>query len=206
MKIFLKEEKPSTLITKESGHIRGNGMEEMNVNLIHAANYLIQMFFKTGKKYSCTRTKIGKMLTLVAFGYAQDNKQLFSEPIYKYDGCGTAIRKIMDTYDRDIYVQCGDNDNQKCIDDKFNDEFIDLNYDDYATLDDDVKKRIEEVFRKFGAYSSSRLGECITLIINCPGVTEADGTINLSKICGLKRSDIQNKPSETITVINYLFQ
>ena len=35
--------------------------------LIDAANYFIQLYYKTGEKYSCSITKLGKLLSIAAF-------------------------------------------------------------------------------------------------------------------------------------------
>ena len=34
-------------------------------------DYLISLFYKTNKKYSCSRTKIGKLLSILEFKYAR---------------------------------------------------------------------------------------------------------------------------------------
>ena len=169
-------------------------MEKMNVNLEQAANYLIQLFYKTGKKYSCTRTKIGKLLSIVAFSYARKNSLCFNEKIFKYDECGTIINELEAHVDREIYLKC-DYDNGKqmhtgLIDESFDVSDLAQKYQNIDSLTDDVKARIEEVFRRFCAYSPTELGQCICPVVNCPGIVTDNGEIDLAKLLLLRKSDI----------------
>jgi hypothetical protein len=59
-------------------------MEKMHANLRECMNYLIQLFYKTDKRYSCTRSKISKLLSILAFKYAVYSIQLFDEKIFRY--------------------------------------------------------------------------------------------------------------------------
>lgn len=52
----------NSILLRQSYH--GNEMKNINVSLKSAANYFIQLFYKTGCKYSCTQTKIGKLLVM----------------------------------------------------------------------------------------------------------------------------------------------
>lgn len=190
--------------------ITNGNMDELKVDLLEAANYLILLFYRTDQEYSCTRTKVGKLLSIVAFSYARNNKKIFEESIYKYDDCGCAIKKIMNTFDRDIYARCQYNDNQKYISDVFRelsslDPEIQEKYKDIVNVDPTVRQKIEEVFRTFGAYSPTKLGECINPIVKQTGVINANGEVDLSKIYTLKRSEIQIDNSTPKALIDYLF-
>lgn len=186
-------------------HAKVKIMEKLNVNLKQSANYLIQLFFKTGKKYSCTRTKIGKLLSIVAFEYALDGKQVFNETIYKYEeDCGTAIQEIMNYFDKDIYIQYIDLDNQQYISDDFNENLMQIEYADYNTLDISVRNVIENVFRTFGSYSSSQLAKCINPIVNQANITDANGEINIQEISNIKYDSLKLNKNDDVSLIKYL--
>ena len=70
-------------------------MIELNANLKDVTSCLIRMFYQTDKKYSCTQTKLGKMLSILAFRYAINGEKLFNESIYRYPpNCGTLIKAL----------------------------------------------------------------------------------------------------------------
>lgn len=188
-------------------------MKELEINLTKATNYLVQLFYRTGKRYSCTRTKLGKLLSIVAFAYAGRDCIAFKETIYKYDDCGTAIQEIMDRFnDSEIYTRCKYDDNRKSIPDGSIASPFDLNvvipkdYEDISGLDLGVTDMIDSVFKTFGAYTPNDLGECINPIVDSRGVAGANKEVCLKRVKELKRadfSDIMDKP--TSSLIKYLF-
>jgi len=184
-------------------------MTEVKANLEECSNYLIQLFYKTGQKYSCSRTKIGKLLSIVAFVYALKDKKIFDETIYKYDGCGTAINELKTYIDRDVYIQFDYSDNQEYICDEFLDAVeIPEKHQKTDSISAEVAETIIKVFRKFGSYSACDLGQCINPIVNYDGVAELDGAINLSKICSLNKNDFekcQTCEQEYCALIEFLF-
>lgn len=187
-----------------------SNMDELNVNLLEAANYLVLLFYRTDQEYSCTRTKVGKLLSIVAFSYARKNKKVFKENIYKYNDCGCAIKEIMTFFDRDIYVRYQYNDNHKHISESFKelsslDPDIQEKYKNINNIDPTVRQKIEEVFRIFGAYSPTELGECINPIVEQTGVINTNGEVELSKIFLLNRSEIHIENSTPKILIDYLF-
>ncbi len=168
-------------------------LEKKSVNLTHASNFLIQLFYKTGKKYSCTRIKIGKLLSIVAFSYAREGIQLFDESICKYGDCGTTINELTSFLARDVY-RCGSyEDSIEQIDMnsliEASDEIEKDGFQDIHTLPDDVKNRIGNIFSVFGAYSPRQLGEALYSFISCGDMIMDDGTIDLSKIYELTETD-----------------
>lgn len=162
-------------------------MKELHVNLAYATRYLVQLFYQTGQKYSCTRTKIGKLLSIVAFAYARKGEQVFDEKIYKYDGCGTAIKELLSIIeDRDVYLRFNYQDDQKFITDN-----LSVVISEYITTD--VQQTIEFVFRKFGSYSAKQLGECINVLVEQEHLLCDDDSINLSKIHLLNYKSLKTK-------------
>ncbi len=211
-------------ITKEIGNIVHNGntphykqslvssekqkrMTNLNINLEQATNYLIQLFYQTNVKYSCTRTKIGKMLSIVAFKYACEEKLAFNETIYKYDSCGTAIKDVMLRFkDPDIYPTYLNADDQKKVRVKFNKKApIPQSFSEIDQLSDDTKKTIESVFLSFAAFSPKKLGECLNPIVNLEGIADNDGRINVSKVGKIKLSDF-NAEENGNPVLKFLFK
>ena len=185
---------------------KDNEMEKLNINLRDATYYLIQFFYKTEKKYSCTQTKIGKMLSILVFKYAKDGKQLFYEKIYKYPPrCGTLIKDLTfipkDIYIRDTDIE--DPDGEEIINIVFNDsvEIPDI-YTNINNLTDDIKKEIECLFRHFGTYPASKLGEYLNPIVDKFIVSNSD-EISLER---MKYIDIEDfSDSEINDIIKYIY-
>lgn len=179
-------------------------MTELHVNLREAANYFIQLFYATGQKYSCSRTKLGKLLSIVAFSYALKDIELFDETIYRYDGCGTAINELKSYMDRDIYIQLKYGDDEKFISQIFDEQKIPIqNYEQTESLSDDVKKQIELIFRHFGAYTAYDLGQCINCIVNYPNVTKND-EVDISILQTLSREKFRDIKDHT-ALIDFMY-
>lgn len=189
------------------GEILQKNMENLNVNLKQVVNYLIQLFYKTDKKYSCTQTKIGKMLSILAFKYAQKNQLLFNENIYKYPpDCGTLIRDLVfipnDIYFRDIEFE--NPDNSEFIDDIFNDNVeIPARYFNTIALPVEIEAEIEKLFRKYGAYSSRKLAELLNPIVD--KIVEENGDlIRLEKLSKIEKGEFNLDDSNSL--IEYIFE
>lgn len=193
---------------KDYIHAKNERMKKKNINLKHLTNYLIQLFYKTGQKYTCTQTKIGKLLSIISFNYARKGELLFEEAIYKYNECGTAINELkLLVPDREIYIQSSYADSQHIIEEQFKDELFDP-FDDslkkYAETGDvsaDLKIVIEDVFRKFGAFSPRDIGQLINVVVECDGVTNLDGSINLDRISKIDKSYFK----QSNILVDYLF-
>ncbi len=179
-------------------------MKELHANLKETANYLIQLFYATGQKYSCSRTKLGKLLSIVAFIYALEDEELFDESIYRYDGCGTAINELKSYFDRDIYIQFGYEDDQEFIEEDFDFNIVPKEkYTEITTIEQSLRANIERVFRNFGSYKASELGKCINPIVNHAEVTKED-EVNLCAIHSLCRADFLDVEDHK-ELIDFLF-
>jgi len=170
-------------------------MKEVYVNLDEAINYLVELFYLTDRKFSCTRTKIGKLLSIVAFKYALEGEKLFKETIYEYNGCGTIIYEVMDRFDDgDIYTRIQYNDDCHIITkEEFKNAEIPSEYRNYNTLSEKNKKIIRATFCRFGAYSQSELGRDITSILCVNGIVNDNGEVNLDQMSRLKGKDFSKK-------------
>lgn len=192
----------------ESNEIHRNiEMLSAEANLIEAANYLIQLFYRTNQQYSCSQTKIGKLLSIAAFVCARQNRQLLNESIYKYDGCGTTIYELRFVIDRDVYIRSSYSDQETIIKDEalvpLDDVrlSIPIKYLKTASLSKDVMTIIEDVFKHFGAYSAYSIGKQLNVLVNYPNVTKINDEIDLNRINELKYSDFSNANY----LIHYLF-
>ncbi len=195
-------------VPKNGHYVVWNGskkMIEMNVDLSELTNYLIQLFYKSGKRFSCTRTKIGKMLSILAFYYAVEGKKLFKESIYKYCNCGSAIVDIMDRFTerKDIYIWYGCDNSPKTDANKFdyNEEtFIPAEYNNISSLSDEIKDSVKRAFETFAIYSPEQLGELINTVLNSDGVVGENGEISLLAIKNLSMEIITNTETNTALV------
>ena len=100
-------------------------------NLEVASKYLLEYFKKTGEKYSCSRTKIGKLLSIVAFVYARKDVRIFKEEIHKYNDCGTSIDELRSFVPLNLYRNSTYLDNKVSISDDLS---IDNTTDEYLIL------------------------------------------------------------------------
>ena len=182
-----------------------NILKESNVYLEDCMNYLILLFYKTETKYSCSRTKLAKLLSILAFKYARKNRRIFLGSIYRYPECGTAIKELSLYCPRDVYLASGYEDDKKVIplDEMHWDIITPIEDKDFASLSSDIKKAIEDVFYNFGAYSQVQLGECLNPIVEYEGVCKPDGSINLNQIAKLGIHDLNDMGSNE--VIDYIF-
>lgn len=175
-------------------------MKELHVSLKDATNYLISLFLETNKMYSCTRTKLGKLLSIVAFKYACKDILLFDEKVYKYNDCGAIIEGISAYTNMEAYINFKYEDGIKKVTDDYKDSILGSAEID---IESEVKNIIKDVFVNFGAYSASDLGEYINSIITCQGIVAEDDMIYLDKILILKDDIIKN--SKNNNLITYLF-
>ena len=170
-------------------------MEKMHANLRECMNYLIQLFYKTDKRYSCTRSKISKLLSILAFKYAVYSIQLFDEKIFRYDECGTIINDIEAWADREVYFCCSYDKLEKSISQENLNENVDIPpyYQEISSLSSELKEAIEYVFFAFGAYSTTELSELLNPIVEYKGICRPDGSIELNEIIWLRHKLPGNK-------------
>lgn len=173
--------------------------------IIDLANYLKLLFYKTNKKYSCTRTKIGKLLSILAFKYARKNSRVFLNDIYRYPQCGTYIRELSVFCERDEYImpKYMDNNMEMSLEEIDWNIITPMDNKDFTHIPLNLRKEIEVIFCKFGAYSQMRLGECLNCIVDYEGVCASDQIVNLDRIAELSIHDI-NKIGRN-KVIDYIF-
>lgn len=187
--------------------LKNDRMTEVHASLEEAVYYFVQLFYKTGQRYSCSRTKLGKLLSIVAFVYAQKNEKLFDDIIYKYVDCGTVIKNLVLYVDNEVYIRYEYHDKKDDIDISLIDENADFpeKYAKTDSLSQDLKNTIKNIFVKFGAFAAKDLGLCINPIVVFNDITLPDGSIDLSKIHSLTKECFNNDPSIDTTLIDFLF-
>lgn len=208
-----KEEKTSTfrtLLFDDSNCCAQKNMHmvELNIDLTELANYLIQFFYKTDERYTCTRTKIGKLLSIAQFYYVvKKNKKLFRECIYKYGDCGTSINELKLVIDRDVYLRPEYMDAPIKISESEIKSICNppSKYQQICHLPDEGKNIILDVFIHFGAYSASDLGKLLMPIISIDNVVVKNDQIDLETIYKLKLEDFQINDQNN-DLIKYIYE
>jgi hypothetical protein len=170
-------------------------------NLLECANYLIHLYNRTGHKYELTRTKIGKLLSILAFRYAREKIKLFQCSIFKWPNSGTIIRELNQYTNIYSYYVGLCQPEIKVISKKELKKRADLtkSFQEYPNLSDKVKKDIEEVFLNFAAYPSYELSKLLNPIVEHEGVCHGD-IVDLEAIAQL---DLKKFPDNK--VLNYIF-
>ena len=172
------------------------------------------MFYRTGKRFTCTRTKLGKLLAIVAFKYARDGKVIFDKPVYKYDEkCGAVVSGLAMIVDRDVYLNYSYSDNTEFSEKERIEVLLSSKriptypvpekYKDIDDLSDDVKECIDEVFKLFGGYSAYVIGQDINDLIDIYGIVRENGRIDLNRIHDLSEKDVESIKKSRL--IDYLF-
>jgi len=183
-------------------------LNNLNTSLRESAYYLISFFYKTGKKYSCTQTKLGKLLSILAFRYAVNGQRLFEETIYKYPpNCGTLIKEMTMIASKDVYIRSIINENpdnpSRVTDQIDNCIEIPTQFRSIDNLTSEIKLEIESLFIRFGAYPADVLGRLINPIVDNIVSPSSDEVI-LDKLFDLKRDSLNTDgPND---VIDYIFE
>lgn len=180
LKSMLTKKLKSDIITskKISLCINDTHREEINKNMDVKilANYLIQCFWNTrigGQRIKCTRTKIGKLLTIVQILYIKKNGQVAFDDVIAEETCGTSIPVLsVYRYPYDIWDICSNelsnntvfyeqNSVINLLDvSKVSDTIPEL-YDLKDEVSDSIKKLIMDVFVNFGSYDGYEIGKLI---------------------------------------------
>lgn len=126
------------------------------INILDAANFLIQLYYKTAKRYNCTRTKIEKLLVLANLIAFANNTTLFDHAML-INKCGVGIPILGGFYLSNIVEG---EDSNKAISPDLIDESIIVPtvYKLQSEIDDNTQKLLIEIFLKFGAYDAWRIG------------------------------------------------
>ena len=183
-------------------------MRELHVDLEKATYYLISLFEETGKIYTCTRIKLGKILSIAAFKCARNGILLFDEHIFKHCQCGSVVEGISAFTNMEAYICFSCKDGNKKVSDDYDKKIVgNISIFENEDFDIDfVTELIKDVFERFGAYSARALGECISSIVDCEGVSvKLEGVdlekVDLEKVSMLTLQDVKARNE----LVEYLF-
>lgn len=130
------------------------------VNVVDAANYIVQLFFKTEQKYNCTQTKLEKLLSIANMICMKNNDILFdSEIIIK--PCGVGISKMPIQFFGDIVIGSVEETDSPIEWCEIKESLLcPLRYtsEEENKLTDDEKRLLTDVFLQFGNCRALSLG------------------------------------------------
>ncbi|MDE6724706.1 MAG: hypothetical protein K2J79_03785, partial [Ruminiclostridium sp.] len=145
------------------------------------ANYLIQEYWRhriEGLKITCTRTKIGKLLTIIQILSIKCRRELAFDDTIVTETCGTSVPILsIQRYPYDIWELNTDEVEKTAFSKKpvffEQNSRLDLNkaekvdkplpklYETRENIDESLKQIIEDVFEEYGAYDSYEIGKFI---------------------------------------------
>lgn len=136
------------------------------------ACYLVSMFYKTDRKYFCTRPKIKRLLTIYKLSAINFDSDCFHYIFYADDQQVTLSSSVSAFVDRDVYFNLGTVNGKTEIISEDNKEFFDGNFNEtvsilnkYIVNENEIDKikrdLLEAIFRKFGSYSSRDLNNML---------------------------------------------
>ena len=176
-------------------------------NVINLAKYMIQLFYKTDKKYHCSRTKIEKLLSIAYVISAKNGYVLFGDKI-SVNHCGTGIPVLAGFILSDIII--ADNTNKRIEQNEIKDDIpYPKIYKENEDLSDEDKKIITDVFLRFGAYDTKKLGNEIDVFKN--EISEIDSEdsdlriLNFEKTATFFSNEQNNVSNSDDSVVKYIF-
>ena len=151
--------------------------EEFNktMDIKTLSNFLIQKFWKLrikGQRLECTRTKIGKLLTIIQILSIKNNNQLAFDDDIMEETCGTSVPVLsVYRYPYDIWELYS----PKSTDNTFFEQSARINLLDTIEVEDSIpelymireevtdlyKKIVNDVFVEFGTYNGYEIGKLI---------------------------------------------
>jgi len=125
-------------------------------------DYLVCLYYQTGRKYYCVRPCINRLLIIFKLCCDKNNIKTFSDNIYINSGC-VGIPRIFDIIERDVYFPpCPAQQNFEITEVLDKNAFIPEKFS-YALEDFSIsvaeKKLLEDIFRLFGNYDISFLAK-----------------------------------------------
>ena len=175
------------------------------INVVDAANYLIQFYYRTREQYHCTKKKVEKMLTIAAMVYMKHNLNFFGAKIY-LNHCGTYIPLLSRFIHGDI-VDGTVVENNAVID-----RNVDMTgpvpklYVTEVDIEPREKDILLDIFINFGNYEPSALGKLLDEFKNEVALQDTDNPsekiIDPKKVFDFFKSAQNNTNNNEI--INYI--
>lgn len=157
---FFKDAKINLIDQQKTGYAFFRNGAHM-VEILDAANYLIQLYYKTGEKYQVTRTKIEKLLAIAALTEMRENRELFSEKI-KINHCGVGYPKLIGFIPSDIIDGTKEPTDKTISTDDINESInppIIYHSIDSVQENESIIDLLKSVFLSFGAQDALVLGK-----------------------------------------------
>ena len=128
------------------------------INIVDAAKYLVQLYYKTGSRYHCTRTKIEKLLSIASFVELSHDRDLFIDKNV-INPCGTGYPVLANHFFGDI-IDGTEKENNCAIKGVCVDEHIQIpaiyEIDDCTPIPEYMCNLLSDVFFKFGNYGACK--------------------------------------------------
>lgn len=176
-------------------------LNNLNIDFITASWFLLTLFYKTERKYTCTKDKILNLLTIVALDYACSGDKIFNEDILLNDNNEPYINGLLGLSKYEYIKLPEQKDNKEYINeilDETKDNLVPFMYR-CNVVDDELKEKTINVFRNFGAYPQEELGTMVSSVVN--KMTTKEETLDLTKV-----SSVIDTIEETNDIVKYLQQ
>ena len=157
-------------------------LNNLNIDSRTASWFLLTLFYKTERKYTCTKDKTLQLLTIMALDYANNGDKLFNEEILRSDNGGAYIQELMWLSNNEYIGMNPQNDDKEYIHvdlDESKNELVPFIYR-CSTNGYELRGQTIELFRRFGSYPQDDLITMISPILD--GITNEDKTIDLTKV------------------------
>ena len=140
----------------ENKNIKTKGTTKNMATLLDAANYIIQLYYKADEKYTCTKTKVEKILSIAQMTALYNNDKIFDDDI-SINPCGTGFPLLSRFLLSDIIIGCEEENGTSIDINNLKDEYPAL-YAIQDVLSLEHKNLLKEVFSLFGNYKAKALG------------------------------------------------
>lgn len=151
------ESMQSKHIENDIGYVCQN---KQMINIVDAAKYLIQLYYKTGCRYHCTRTKIEKMLSIANLVSLKYGEALFAEKNV-VNPCGTGFPVLASFLFGDIVEGREDETCQDIHRELINESAVYppiYEIENYGLISRKVYQLLLDIFLKFGNYDAKTMG------------------------------------------------
>lgn len=128
-------------------------------NVLDAAKFIVQLYYKTDEKYHCSRTKVEKLLAIANLVAFKNNDKLFEDDIW-VNRCGVGIPILSHFLFSDI-VMGTELEEPKAIEwvEIDNNKSFPIIYTLYSNIQSKERELLTDVFLCFGAYDALTLGQ-----------------------------------------------
>lgn len=222
-KLLTKRKISSIIVTKNRFTNQNGSYREECKKIMDAknlANFLIQEYWKNrvdGLRIECTRTKIGKLLTIIQILSIKCRHQLAFKDTIAVETCGTSVPilsilwypyniwelSVNELFDNSVFFKRNAKIDTKSV--TIEDKPLPDLYKNISDIDDSLKKIVKDVFLEFGAYDGYEIGK---LINQFKADISLDSVVCEEKITAwLNNLDIQSETANNLVLFihNYTF-